>query len=113
MLNGSKLPNWLKAVVLVGVLGFQAGVVWNGQQEAVKDMKRSIAEQTLFQAQGLLLIQAEMRRMSAIDSVKTVERQKEVDRLQKDLTRYLKQGNEIHQELWTTLRKPYRHREIQ
>lgn len=42
LLNGAPIPNWVKLLVLGGVLGFQAAIVWSGQQSAVRELGRHL-----------------------------------------------------------------------
>ena len=94
MLNGAKLPNWVYLFLAMILLGFQAGIIWAGQKSAVGDLK------------------GEMRHVARMDSVRADKLERLIIAMDDRQRRAIRQGNQIHGEMWRAIRQPDRYRDI-
>lgn len=116
LMNGAKLPNWAKLIGLGAVLGIQGMMVFYGQRDAVTQLSKKLDEQMWLQARQVMeaqAIRADLRHVAAMDSVRTLGVERDLEGLKNAAVRYVKQENEVHRELWRSMGKTYLHHDIQ
>jgi len=91
LMNGAPLPNWVKLVALGAFLGIQAGLIWQGQRDAVATL-----------AVGQKEIVGELKAINGTISV-----------LDNTLTRRSNQANVEHRRMWKAIGKPEEVRNIE
>lgn len=95
LLNGSKLPNWVKFVALGTGVGWHAMTIVNAQERTTNE------------------IRAEIRRSSVVDSLRSEELERAIVELKDTVERRTRQGDRIHTELWDAIRQPGRARPLE
>lgn len=116
LLNWAKIPNWAKLMGVGIFLGIQIAAIQHGQDDAVNKLSRKLDDQIWVATQGVAEQQAlrrELLHVAIMDSMRTAGLELEVKGLQRDMQRYVKEGNEVHKELWQTVGRASWYKEIE
>jgi hypothetical protein len=62
LLSETPLPNWAKLVILAAALGFQAAIVWTGQQRAVEKLSLAFREKSTIDSLRFYYMDAKLDR---------------------------------------------------